>query len=42
MRDMWKGRPKAKKLEKKMLSLRTNQEVSLREGCRTWRKRWIR
>ena len=42
MRDMRKGRPRAKKLGEKMLSLKTNQEVPLHEGWRTWRKRWIR
>ena len=42
MSDIWKGRPRAKKLEEKMLSQRTNQEASLREVCHTWRKRWIR
>ena len=36
------GRPRAKKLEEKMLSLRTNQEVPLCERCCTWRRRWIR
>ena len=33
MRDMRKGRPITKKLEEKMLSLRTNQEVPLRKGA---------
>ena len=33
MRDMRKDKPKAKKLEEKMLSPRTNQEVPLHEGC---------
>ena len=42
MKDMRKDKPKAKKLEEKMLSSRTNQEVPLHEGCHTWRERWIR
>ena len=42
MKDMLKDKPIVKKIEEEMLSLRASQRVPLREGCHTWRGRWIR
>ena len=37
MKDMWKDKPRVKKIEEEMLSPKTSQWVPLREGCHTWR-----
>jgi len=43
MIDMWKNKPRVKKLEKeKTLSMRTSQGVPLHKECHTWRGRWIK
>ena len=36
MKDMWKDKPRAKKIEE-MLSLKASRGVSRQEGCHTWR-----
>jgi len=42
MKDMRKDKPRVKKIEEEMLSSKTSQRVLFREGCHTWRGRWIR
>ena len=33
MKDVWKDKPKVKRMEEKMLSKKTTLRVSLHEGC---------
>ena len=42
MKDVWKDKPKVKRMEEKILSKKTTLRVSLHEGCHTWRGRWIK
>ena len=42
MKDTQKGKPRVKKIEEEILSLKASQGVPLHEGCHNWRGRWIR
>ena len=39
MKDTYKDKPRVKKIEEEILSLKASQRVSLHEGCHTWRGR---
>jgi len=42
MKDMQKDKPRVKKIDGEVRSLKTSQRVPLCKGCHTWKGRWIK